>query len=264
MPISAQPAIEPSQLLRQYFDSMLREFGPQRWWPARTRLEVILGAILTQNTSWQNAALGIKGLRQAGLLSISKLRRARRWEIEGAIRSAGFYRQKTRTIQNFMAWLSDKCEGSLARMFRRPADQLRTELLKLQGLGPETVDAILLYAGGFPTFVADAYTRRILSRHDLLPEEPGYEETREFLHSNLPTDALLFNEFHALLVETGKRHCRRSAPICHNCPLERFLPTGVYGKTASGMDSTRKMNARDLPPGALSPKHDVAIGPEAA
>ncbi|MGE5326089.1 MAG: endonuclease III domain-containing protein [Deltaproteobacteria bacterium] len=264
MPISAQPAIGPNQLLRQYFDSLLREFGPQHWWPARTRLEVILGAILTQNTSWQNAALGIRGLRKAGLLSMSRLKQARRAEIEAAIRPSGFFRQKTRTIRNFVAWLVDTCRGSLSCMLRRPTVQLRAEMLEIQGLGPETVDAILLYACGIPRFVADAYTRRILSRHGLIPDGFGYHETQEFLHSHLPEDAQLFNEFHALLVEAGKRHCRRSAPECHNCPLERFLAKDDRQTAGSDLGSIRKANGFKIFLSAQLPARAGRIGPESA
>ncbi len=264
MPISAQPAIEPSKLLRRYYDSMLREFGPQHWWPARTRLEVILGAILTQNTSWQNAALAIKGLRQAGFLSLVGLKRARRNEIEIAIRPAGFYRQKARTIRNFLDWLDDHCPGSLARMFRRPGAQLRQELLEIQGLGPETVDAILLYAGNLPFFVADAYTRRILARHELLPEGIGYEQTRRFLHAHLPSDAQLFNEFHAQLVETGKRHCWRSSPNCLACPLERFLPADKGLAAGTGRISTQRSNGSGKRMNPLSPPIGDTISAETA
>lgn len=210
--------------MRQYFDSMYQELGPQRWWPARTRLEVILGAILTQNTSWQNASLALKQLRRAGMLALPKLQRASASELEKLIQPSGFCRQKARTIRNFLAWLDLTCGGSLATMFGRDSARLRGELLAIKGLGPETVDAILLYAGGQPYFVADAYTRRILSRHSLLPNDASYAAAQEFLHSHLPADAKLFNEFHALLVEVGKRRCQRSNPRCQGCPLEPFLP----------------------------------------
>lgn len=237
MPLPAQPAIEPSLLLRQYFDSLLHRYGAQRWWPARTRLEIILGAILTQNTSWQNAALAIKGLRTSGLLSLAALKRAKRGKIESSIRSAGFFRQKTIAIRSFLEWLDKDYGGSLHMMFKRPWTELRDGLLRVKGLGPETVDAILLYAGGIPTFVADAYTRRIFARHALLRDGAGYEESRTFLHSNLPPDAALFNEFHALLVETGKRHCRRALPMCEGCPLEPFLPKRIGEVTPHGLNA---------------------------
>ncbi|HET7842329.1 MAG TPA: endonuclease III domain-containing protein [Terriglobia bacterium] len=242
MALSAQPAIEPSLLLRRYFDSMLREYGPQRWWPARTRLEVILGAILTQNTSWENAARAIKELRRSGLLSLARLRHAARADLQALIRSAGFFRQKAVTICRFVDWLDKECNGSLAKMFSLPEEELRGQLLRIKGLGPETVDAILLYAGALPTFVADAYTRRILGRHGLVRGGAGYEETRQFLHSHLPADARLFNEYHALLVETGKRHCRRAQPNCEGCPLEPFLPELGPKPDAASKDS----NADDI------------------
>jgi endonuclease III related protein len=250
MPFHAQPALEAGKLLRRFFDSMLREYGPQRWWPARTRLEVILGAILTQNTSWNNAARAIKGLSKSGLLSLPNLKSANQAEIEAAIRSAGFYKQKARTIQKFLCWLNDKHNGSLASMFKIPATELRDNLLGIKGLGPETVDAILLYAGGIPSFVADAYTRRILVRHVLLADGTGYAEARQFLHSHLPPDARLFNEFHALLVETGKHHCRRATPDCSGCPLERFLPGPSEQEWVRQQDSFR---ARRGKPGIPAP-----------
>jgi endonuclease-3 related protein len=229
MTLAAQPAREPGNLLRKYFDSMYQELGPQRWWPARTRLEVILGAILTQNTSWQNAALALKELRQAGMLVLRKLQQASTGELERLIQASGFYRQKARTVRNFLAWLGVTCGGSLTTMFGRNSHLLREGLLAVKGLGPETVDAILLYAGGQPYFVADAYTRRILIRHGLLPKDAGYAAAQEFLHSHLPADAKLFNEFHALLVEVGKRWCQRSNPRCEGCPLEPFLPRPKAG-----------------------------------
>ncbi len=253
MSLSAQPAIEPSLLLRQYFDSMLRRYGPQRWWPARTRLEVILGAILTQNTSWQNAALAIRGLRRSGMLSLARLKLATRGQLEASIRSAGFYRQKAMTIARFLDWLQKLCNGSLARMFARSGAELREELLRIKGLGPETVDAILLYAGGIPTFVADAYTRRILERHDLIKGRIDYEATRQFLHSHLPADANFFNEYHALLVETGKRYCRRAVPNCRGCPLEPFLPEAGTRLEAAGAGKKRNAIAETISLSAAGP-----------
>jgi endonuclease-3 related protein len=128
------------------------------------------------------------------------------------------------TIRNFLDWLTRTCDGSLATLFSRPAQEARRELLKIRGLGPETVDAILLYAGRRPFFVADAYTRRILARHGLVPAKAGYAAVQEFLHRHLPADQALFNEYHALLVEAGKRFCRRREPDCKACPLGAFLP----------------------------------------
>jgi len=221
-----QPDFEPGEALIRYYDRLLQRLGPQGWWPARTRLEVILGAILTQNTNWNNAALALKGLRKAGLLELGRLRKASRAELEACIRPAGFFRQKARAIRGFLDWLFAKHGGSLAKPFQHPAAALRRELLQINGLGAETADAILLYAGRKPFFVADAYTRRILSRHGLLLASANYSQAQQFLHRHLPPEHTLFNEFHALLVEVGKRYCKRHEPQCSQCPLQEFLPGG--------------------------------------
>jgi len=217
------PAVESGQVLRQYFDRMLRALGPQGWWPGRTRLEVIVGAILVQNTAWQNAALALRKLKQNGLLTLPGLKAAGLGELQACVRSAGFYRQKACTIRHFLDWLEGACGGSLNTMFLLPAADLRRHLLEIKGLGPETADAILLYAGRHPVFVADSYTRRILSRHAMVPPRAGYTEVQEFLHRYLPGDHALFNEYHALLVEVGKKFCKRQVALCGECPLEEFL-----------------------------------------
>ncbi len=219
-------------MLFQYYSALLGRFGPQRWWPARTRLEVILGAILTQNTAWHNATLALRNLRQSGLLSWHGLRRASLARLESCVRPAGFYRQKARTIGNFVDWLTRRHSGSLHRLLSLPPEELRRELLDLKGLGPETADAILLYAAKRPFFVADAYTRRVLSRHGFVSPAAGYSEAQEFLHAHLPRDASLFNELHALLVEVGKKHCGPKSPKCAGCPLKEFL---THNGTAQGL-----------------------------
>ena len=140
------------------------------------------------------------------------------------IRPAGFYRQKAHTIRTFVLWLDATYRGSLRRMFASPPDPLRSALLRLRGLGPETVDAILLYAGAMPFFVSDAYVRRILARHGFLAGNATYFEAQDFVQRNLERRSETYNEFHALLVEVGKRHCKRRAPECSACPLEEYLP----------------------------------------
>jgi endonuclease-3 related protein len=221
---AAQPfGVEPGEVLETFYEELLRQFGPQGWWPARTRLEVILGAILTQNTTWQNAARAISSLRDAGLLQWPRLRRASTSQLEACIRPAGYFRQKARTIRTFVKWLDCAHQGSLDALFRQPPALARAQLLALRGLGPETADAILLYAGKLPFFVADAYTRRVLARHALISPEDDYTAAQQFLHRYLPANEGLFNEFHALLVETGKRHCKHRAADCCGCPLEPFL-----------------------------------------
>ena len=210
--------------LSRYYQRLFEELGPQQWWPAETRLEVILGAILTQNTMWRNAALAIARLREARLLELRRLREEAEERLQAFIRPAGFFRQKARTIRAFIDWLEANHAGSLRRMFAKPAEELRSALLGVKGLGPETVDAILLYAGHRPLFVADVYSRRILARHGLLAASSTYAEAQEFIHHHLTPDPAVYNEFHALLVEVGKRYCRKDTPRCNQCPLESFLP----------------------------------------
>ena len=219
-----QERIDPGILLMAYYPRLLAQLGPQGWWPGRTRLEVILGVILTQNTAWTNAARALRQLRQRGLLKLARLREIPLPELEAAIRSAGFFRQKARTIRTFIEWLEDRYGGSLHAMFARPAAALRGELLEIQGLGPESVDSILLYAGRQPFFVADAYARRILARHELVPADISYAGLQELMHKRLPADHAFLNEFHALLVAVGKRWCKRQEPQCQKCVLREFLP----------------------------------------
>jgi endonuclease-3 related protein len=247
--------------IRAYYRSLFRAWGPQHWWPARTRLEVIVGAYLTQNTAWTNVERALANLRAAHLLSVDGIRRSRLSEIERLIRPSGYFRQKAQRLKIFVAFLDKQYGGSLARMFTQPTDKLREELLSLNGVGPETADSILLYAGNHPVFVVDAYTRRILDRHDLLPEKSDYEDIRlRFQNALAPIvdkekqqlldkhpklrsgiggsphtpsrmsaarrTALtqVYNEMHGLLVAVGKNYCKKSQAKCDECPLQRFLP----------------------------------------
>jgi endonuclease III related protein len=245
--IDQQPAAAPSETLRRFYLTLLESFGAQRWWPAKTRLEIILGAILTQNTTWQNATLALKNLRRAGLLSWRVLRRAPLGELELLVKPAGFYRQKAKTIHLFRDWLEHSFGGSLDRLFKMEPRHTRQELLTLKGIGPETADAILLYAGQQPFFVADAYTRRVLSRHQLLPATASYESAQQFLHQYLEADQVMYNEFHALLVEAAKRYCRRQVSHCEECPLRIFLPPGLAQglRAATTLGQDRKLTLKD-------------------
>jgi endonuclease-3 related protein len=211
------------ETLRRLYETLLESFGPQGWWPARTRWEVIWGAILTQNTAWRNVTLALKNLRKAGLLAWPGMRQASLRQLEALIRPAGFYRQKAQTLRNFADWLAQAHGGSLAALFSQGPARARQQLLSCKGIGPETADAILLYSGRLPVFVADAYTRRVLSRHELLPPQADYASAQLFLHQHLPADPAIFNEFHALLVEVAKRYCRRRVAHCEQCPLSKFL-----------------------------------------
>lgn len=211
------------QLLSKFYEAMSASLGPMHWWPARTPFEVIVGAILTQNTSWGNVERAIDNLRQARLLSPLALARVPRARLARLIRSSGYFRQKTIKLKTFVRFLRKGYRGSLARMFRRPTAELREELLAVHGIGPETADSILLYAGHHPVFVVDAYTRRILERHGLIGEKASYEDIRQLFESNLPRDVRLWNDYHALLVNVGKNWCRTRNPLCDQCPLGGYL-----------------------------------------
>jgi len=238
------PGLEPAEALRGYYQTLFQHLGAQRWWPARTRLEVILGAILTQNTAWRNAALAIKQLRRAGLLELRNLQKASQSELESRIRPAGFFRQKAATIRNFLDSVQRNHRGSLRSLFARPPEGVRSELLQIKGLGPETADAILLYAGRHAYFVADAYTRRILERHALVEPRASYSAVQDFLHRHLRREQALYNEFHALLVEIGKRYCRREAPRCEECPLREFLAQDAEVQVAASPSATSPSGTR--------------------
>ena len=210
-----------ARLLRLY-RSLLARYGSQGWWPARTPFEVAVGAILTQHTAWPGAARAVAALRARGLLTPRRLAACDTATLGTLIRPAGTYRLKARRLLDFSAWLLARCGGDFRVLRRAPLAALRRELLGVPGLGPETADAILLYAAGRPVFVADAYARRVLGRHRLLRRGAGYEEARAFLAAHLPSDPALFNEFHALLVAAAKSHCR-AVPRCATCPLRADL-----------------------------------------
>lgn len=219
-PAQAEPS---GTALASFYQVLDRQLGPQHWWPAETRFEVIVGAILTQSTAWSNVERAIANLRQARLLTPGALSRAPLRRVERLVRPSGYYRQKARKLKAFLRFLNAEFNGSLDRMFRRPTAELRERLLSVHGIGPETADSILLYAGNHPIFVIDAYTRRILARHGLGDAGIGYEQAQELFHGQLPRQADIFNQYHALLVETGKRWCRPREARCEECPLGRFL-----------------------------------------
>lgn len=196
-------------------------YGPREWWPAETPFEVVVGTILTQNTAWRNVEKAIANLKQFGPLTPEALFRLPEETLAEAIRPSGYYRQKGKRLRNFLGMLSNRFECRIEALFDLPTETLREELLVLSGIGPETADSILLYAAGRPVFVIDTYTIRILSRHELLPEETSYVEAQQWVTDNLPEDVQLFNEFHALLVNVGKDYCR-PRPKCPGCPLEGF------------------------------------------
>jgi endonuclease-3 related protein len=247
--------------IRTYYRTLSQAWGPQHWWPAQSRFEMIVGAYLTQNTAWTNVEKALANLRAARLLSVKGIGEAPLAELERLIRPAGYFRQKAKRLKLFVAHLDRQYGGSLAGLFARPTAELREELLTLHGVGPETADSILLYAGNHPVFVVDAYTRRILARHEILAGNSDYKEIRELFERALSPEAQsvtdrgkvgnktlaagfsgaahppsamsiakrsplaqVYNEMHGLVVGVGKNYCRKSQARCDECPLREFLP----------------------------------------
>ena len=207
-----------------YYQAMSDALGPMRWWPAGSPFEVIVGAILTQNTAWTNVERAIANLKRERLLTLKGIARTSNLRLAKLIRSSGYFRQKAIKLKAFVRFLQIEYGGSLKRMFATPTEDLRKKLLGVHGIGPETADSILLYAGMHRVFVVDAYTRRILSRHGLGNGKEDYDEIRVMFEDRLPRDVQLYNEYHALIVNTGKKWCRTKIPLCTECPLAKFLP----------------------------------------
>lgn len=244
--------------IRLYYRELYRAWSSQHWWPAETAFEVIVGAYLTQNTSWTNVEYALANLRAADRLSVDGIRTVRLTRLERLIRPSGYFRQKAKRLKTFVDFLDRRHGGSLERLFAQPTSQLREEILSLNGVGPETADSILLYAGNHPVFVVDAYTRRILDRHGILSEKATYEEVRKAFEDALtrlapeenivgpstrpasgmgtahPPSAMstasraplvqIYNEMHGLIVGVGKHYCRKTAMLCEGCPLQPYLP----------------------------------------
>ncbi len=204
------------------YHALLARWGEQYWWPARTRLEMMIGAILTQNTAWTNVEKAIANLRKNGALTLGSLEKASIKELTDWIRPAGYFNQKAGTIKKMAATLRERFGGSLNRLFELDTPTLRKELLSWKGIGPETADSILLYAAKRPVFVVDAYTKRILSRHGQCDKNASYDSVARLFTDALPEDVQLFNEYHALIVRLGKEHCNPK-PKCKGCPLEYFF-----------------------------------------
>jgi len=216
--------------LQDYYDAMFAALGSQHWWPASKSggpFEVIVGAILTQSTAWTNVERAIANLRRERLLTPRAIERLSLARLARLVRPSGYFNQKARKLKAFVCFLRREFGGSLARMFRTPTAELRERLLAVHGIGQETADSILLYAGSHPVFVVDAYTKRVLTRHSLIGQKAGYEEMRALFETNLPRDTQLYNEFHALLVNVGKNWCRPREPQCETCPLAMFLDDGA-------------------------------------
>ncbi|MEM7394093.1 MAG: hypothetical protein AAF492_17270, partial [Verrucomicrobiota bacterium] len=193
-------------------------WGPQGWWPGRTRLEVMVGAVLTQNTAWVNVEQAIRRLKREKALTLQRLHEVQTGTLAEWIRPAGYYNLKARRLKNLVEFVMTRFGGRLNRMAGEETDALRGLLLEVNGIGRETADCIVLYAFSKPRFVVDAYTRRFLLRHDWIGGEEDYDEVAGLFMDGLDRDPAVFNEYHALIVELGKRHCK-TKPECHDCPL---------------------------------------------
>ena len=206
-------------MLDEVFNRMFDAYGPQNWWPGESDLEIVVGAVLTQNTNWRNVELAIENLRSAKLLSLEELHSVANEELESHIRPAGYFRLKAKRLKNVIRFIVEQY-GSMDALRDTALDRLRKELLCINGVGPETADSILLYACSKPTFVVDAYTARILKRHGWIEADADYHAIKEFFESQLNHEVDHFNEFHALVVQIGKHHCKPKAK-CEGCPLNR-------------------------------------------
>lgn len=204
--------------LMEVYERLYRHYGDLHWWPGESALEISVGAILTQNTAWTNVEKAIQKLKEARALSVKALSRLPLPKLARLIRSAGYFNVKAKRLKSFIAFLEGRYGGSLKKMFAQPTGRLRRELLSINGAGPETADSILLYAGEKPVFVIDAYTKRIFSRHGVMPYEKGYQEFQALFTKNLSQDVPLYNQYHAMIVNLGKDYCKKR-PLCDACPL---------------------------------------------
>lgn len=207
--------------LLDIYNKLYKHFGPRHWWPADTPFEVIVGAILTQNTAWSNVERALANLKKEGLLTPKKLYNLDVKRLAQLIRPAGYFNIKSARLKEFLKFLFKRHNGSLKNMFSCGTADLRQQLLAVKGIGPETADSILLYAANKPVFVVDAYTKRIFSRHNLIGNKADYDEVQRLFMDKLPRSRKLYNEYHALIVELGKNICK-TKPRCDICPLTAY------------------------------------------
>ncbi len=216
------PGKKVSRDLRAIYKMLFKAYGPQHWWPGDTAFEVMVGAVLTQNTSWSNVERAIANLRRWRLLAHSHLHGISTRQLALHIRPSGYFNIKARRLKNLIDFVQNVYGGSLRKMFADNPFVLRQKLLGVNGIGYETADSILLYAGGKPFFVVDAYTKRVFSRHGFIDADAPYHTVQELFMENLQKNRLLYNEYHALIVRVGKEHCKKARPLCDGCPLEPF------------------------------------------
>ncbi len=211
----------PRGALSRLYNSLLKSLGSQHWWPGDSPFEIMIGAILTQNTNWENVARSIDRLKNAGMLNPKQMYKNRRYLPE-LIRSCGYFRVKSKRLIAFLKYYLGKYQGSFKKISMIATVQLRSELLAVNGIGNETADSILLYAFNRPLFVVDAYTRRIFARHRMIDNSDEYLKIQRVFHDNIPKNTRQYNEYHALLVRLGKKYCHKNAPDCTLCPINSF------------------------------------------
>lgn len=207
------------ELLLEIYNKLFNTFGPQHWWPGETPFEIMIGAILTQNTNWRNVEKAIGNLKSAGFFSPAQMLELPYQKLANLIKPSGYYNQKAKKLKNFLKFFKEEYGFSIEKMRSEEILTIREKLLHINGVGKETADSIILYALEKPIFVVDAYTYRVLSRHNIIPEDATYEEIQELFMNNLEHDVQLFNEYHALFVKVGKEFCKRK-PDCEGCPLK--------------------------------------------
>ena len=211
-------------VLTEIYDILFKSFGKQYWWPGDTGFEVVIGAILTQNTNWSNVEKAIKNLKSVKIFTPKKLYELDQDELAELIRPSGYFNVKAKRLKHFIEWLFLNYNGSLSKLFKQDFDTLREQLLSVNGIGKETADSIILYAAEKPTFVVDAYTKRVLVRHGVITEDYDYDAIKEVFENNLPKEVPLYNEYHALIVMVGKHYCKPKMQ-CEECPLKNVHRT---------------------------------------
>ena len=216
-----------TKVLTEIYDSLFKSFGSQYWWPGDTDFEVVVGAILTQNTNWANVEKAIINLKTAKVFTLKKLHQINQEKLAELIKPSGYFNVKAKRLKHFIEWLFTNYNGSLSKLFKLDYATLREQLLSVNGIGRETADSIILYAAEKPTFVVDAYTKRVLVRHGLITEDYNYDEIKAVFEENLPEEVSLYNEYHALIVRVGKYYCKPKMR-CEECPLKN-----VYRRDAS-------------------------------
>ncbi len=222
-----------ADLILKFYQKLYRHFGPQHWWPGETPFEVMVGAILTQNTAWKNVERAIENLKKENALSPEEINKMNIEKLAQLIKPSGFYNLKAKRLKSFIERFMEDFNGDIQEMKKLEKHTLREWLLSIPGIGRETADSIILYAIEKPIFVVDAYTRRIFSRHGFIKGDEDYDEIQEIFHRNLPVDTGLYNEYHALIVRLGKEYCKKQNPLCETCPLRDYffkIPSNAFNR----------------------------------